>query len=342
MDVIKVMQEQMIYITLILFFIGGLTGLYYHDVYLSLKFTLPISLFLMLLKPMVYMDIKKAFSSINKIKLKYLILTTLFYVSVFPLLTYGFMNLIMAMLPSLDPRIVAAIVIIGLSPIASSVPAFVGMSKGRVQLALVGIIWTFLLSIVIVPVYGSWMLHAVIKVPMYLLFKSITLYVLVPLAAGQTLKYFVLWIKGNEGLEVLRRPLSFLSLLGLYLMVIEVFGINSQAVLSMSVEVIALIALMYVYHLTRFSISYYAGKIVGMPADRRVSLAYSSCVNMTMSTAIAIATFGTLAGVGTIFAGPFSEMILMIALVKVFRKIVDAEDLEKNETGLITQLRVNK
>ena len=79
-----------------------------------------------------------------------------------------------------------------------------------------------------------------------------------------------------------------------------------------------------------------------MPADRQVSLAYSSCVSMTMSTAVAIATFGTLAGVGTIFAGPFSEMILMIVLVKVFRRAVEIEDLKKVEAGIVTPLGESK
>ena len=42
---------------------------------------------------------------------------------------------------------------------------------------------------------------------------------------------------------------------------------------------------------------------------------------MTIATAIAIGTFGSLAAVGTALGGPFSDMILMILLVRVFNKI---------------------
>ena len=329
MDVIKFMQEKMIYITLILIGISGYAGLYYHNTFLLIKWTLPLSLFLMLLKPMVYMDIKKAFTSINPLKAKYIALVTAFYVGLFPALTYGFMKIFLYTLPMLDPRIIAALVIIGLAPIASAAPAFVGMSGGRVQLALIGVIWTFILSVVVIPFYGSAILHTVISVPVWLLFKAVLLYVVVPLAAGQVVRYLTLYIKGDKGLKAISRPLSFLSLLGLYWMVVEVFGINANVVAKMSMPIIIATALMYIYHLIRFGISYYTGKGIGFPIDRNISLVYSSTVNMTMATAVAIGTFGPLAGVGTIFAGPFSEMILMILFVRVMRKLAVRESEEK-------------
>ncbi len=324
MGLIKFLHDKMIYIVFLLILVSGYLGFYWREAFLALKFTLPIALFLMLLKPMVYMDLKKAFTKMTSTKFKYLVLVTAFYVAVFPLLTYGFMRLILAVFPGLDSRIVAAIVIMGLSPIASSAPAFVGMAGGRVQLALVGVIWTFLLSIAVIPFYGHWMLNSVIHVPVNMLLYSILWYVIVPLAAGQAIKYLALWARGQAGLDSLRDPLSLLSLLGLYWMVVEVFGINSHAVVMMSLEIAGLVALMYVYHLTRFGLAYYSGRAAGMPLDRVVSLVYSSSVNMTMSTAIAISAFGTLAGVGTILAGPFSEMILMILFVRVFQKYIHA------------------
>lgn len=317
MDALKLMQKYMIHFVFLLFLISGFLGLYYRSAFVSLKFTLPIALFAMLLKPMVYMDIKKAFTTINSIKLKYLVYLTLFYTIVFPLLTYGLMKLIIFVAPGLDSRIIAAIVILGLSPIASSAPAFVGLANGKVQLTLVGVIWTFILSIFIIPFYAHWMLNSIIRVPVKILLNSIFWYVITPLAVGQAIKYIALKTSGNQGLEKLKRPLSYLSLIGLYWMVIEIFGINSRAIMMMSYQIVELIVIMYVYHIARFAIAYYAGKLSKMPMDRIVSLVYSSSINMTLSTAISIGTFGTMAGVGTIVGGPFSEMILMILLLKM-------------------------
>ncbi len=104
-------------------------------------------------------------------------------------------------------------------------------------------------------------------------------------------------------------------------MVIEVFGINSQAILKMSMTILILVGIIYVYLLSRFGISYYIGKVLDIPFDRIISLVYSSTVQMSMSTAIAINTFGTIAGVGCVLMGPFSEMILMIVLAKVLKNM---------------------
>jgi ACR3 family arsenite transporter len=194
------------------------------------------------------------------------------------------------------------------------------MAGGRAQLTLVGVILTFFLSILIVPFYGHWMLHSMINVPIYTLFEAIVLYVIIPLGVGQTLKYFILRYKGQEGLEKIRDSLSLLSLIGLYWMVMEVFGMNGSILLKLSFTTVGLIAFMYLYNLSRFGIAYYAGKLAKLPKDRIISLFYSSTTNMTLSTAVAIGAFGAIAGIGTILVGPFSEMILMILFVKLLRR----------------------
>jgi len=67
-------------------------GKYYHSLFVSLKAILPLALFLMLYKPMVYLDIGKAFTKITGIKKKYLLILTVFYVLIFPLSAYLLMK----------------------------------------------------------------------------------------------------------------------------------------------------------------------------------------------------------------------------------------------------------
>ncbi len=78
---------------------------------------------------------------------------------------------------------------------------------------------------------------------------------------------------------------------------------------------------MNIYFGLRMILSYIAGKSMKMPLDRIISLVYSSGSNMTIATAIAIFVFGSLAAVGTTLGGPFSDMILMIILIRVFDKL---------------------
>ena len=318
MDVVKFLKEKMVYIVFTLMFVASYAGIQHRDVFVSLKWTLPIALFLMLFQPMVFLDLKKAFTKSTDVKKKYLFLVTLFYTLVFPALTYGLVKLWLLLMPWSDPRLLAGVVLISLAPLPSSAPAFTQLAGGKFQLTLIGVVWTFVLSLAIMPVYAKLILKTVIEVPTWVLLKSLVLYVITPLVIGQLTKYAVLRWKGVDALMSLKKPLVGLSLIGMYWMVTVVFGINGKMIAEKP-EIIAVGAIiMNFYFLLRMGIAYFTGKSLGFPFEQNVSLVYSTGSNMTLATAIAIGTFGSLAAVGTALGGPFSDMLLMILFVRVF------------------------
>jgi|GEM_PF-1163452 len=318
MKIVKFLKEEMTYIVFTLILLSSYAGIHHRDAFLSLKWTLPIALFMMLFQPMVFMDIRKAFTTRTEIKTKYLAAVTTFYVLLFPALTWLLIKFWLAVMPGTDPRLLAGVVLISLAPLPSSAPAFTNLAGGKFQLTLVGVVWTFILSLFVMPVYAKLLLHALIKVPMWLLLKSLVLYIIVPLVAGQLTKYAVLGWKGKEALMKLKEPLVGLSLLGMYWMIIVVFGINGKMIAERPEIIIAGALMMNAYFLTRAAIAYFTGKALGFPLEHKVSLVYSTGSNMTLATAMAIGTFGPLAAVGTALGGPFSDMILMVLFVKLF------------------------
>ncbi len=327
MDVVKFLKEKMVYIVFTLMFVASYAGIQHRDVFVSLKWTLPIALFMMLFQPMVYMDIKKAFTKGTDVKKKYLFLVTLFYTVLFPALTYGLMRLWLLLMPGTDPRLLAGIVLISLSPLPSSAPAFTQIAGGKFQLTLIGVVWTFVLSLAIMPVYAKLILHTVIEVPMMILLKSLVLYIITPLVVGQLTRYAVLRLKGADALMSLKKPLVGLSLIGMYWMVTVVFGINGEMIAENPKIILIGAVIMNIYFLLRMGIAYLTGESLGFPFEQNVSLVYSTGSNMTLATAIAIGTFGPLAAVGTALGGPFSDMLLMILFVRLF------EALKKAYTG---------
>ena len=311
----------MIWEVFILMLFSIFLGKYYHDFFVSLKTILPLALFLMLYKPMVYLDIAKAFTKMTDIKRKYLITLTIFYVIVFPLSAYLLMKSFLLVLPQIDPNLVAGIVILALSPIASSAPAFVGMCKGKVQLAVVGVIYTFFLSLIVIPLGSKFILNQTVKVPLLSLFKSLVIYVVLPLIIGQVTKYIVIKYKGKKALENLKTPLEALVLTGLFLMVLIIFGINGTIIINQPQMILYGLIMMNIYFLFRWGLAYITGNLLKIPLEQNIALTYSSTYNMSIATAIGIATFGPMAGVGTVLGGPFAEMIQMILLVKFFEYI---------------------
>ncbi len=319
--IIRKTQKNLIWIVFILMIFSVALGKYYHDFFVSLKVILPVALFLMLYKPMVYLDFGKAFTKKTGIKTKYLIFLTIFYVVISPLTAFLLMKVMFLILPNVDPRLVAGIVILALSPIATSVPAFVGMSNGKVQLAIVGVIYTFFLSLAVIPLGSKLILEHVVHVPIALLLKSLVLYIIIPLIIGQATKYAVIKYKGKQALENLKTPLEALVLTGLFIMIIIIFGINGKIIVKEPQIILYGALIMNFYFFLRWSLAYLMGKLLKFPLEQNIPLTYSSTYNMSISTAIGIATFGPMAAVGTVIGGPFAEMIQMILLVKFFEYV---------------------
>ena len=320
-NIIKTLHKNMIWEVFILMVFSIFLGLHYHNFFISLKAILPFALFLMLYKPMVYLKLREAFTKMTDVKKKYLIGLTVFYTIIFPASSYVLMKVAFSLLPNVNPNLIAGIVILALSPIASSAPAFVGMSNGKVQLSLVGVIYTFFLSLLVIPFGSKLILNHVTNVPILSLFKSLVIYIIIPLIIGQLTKYAVLKYKGKQMLEKLKTPLDALVLIGLFTMVFIVFGINGKVITKEPEMILYGIILMNVYFLFRWSSMYIAGKILKLPLEQNIAFTYSSTYNMTISTAIGIATFGPMAAVGTVIGGPFAAMIQMILLVKFFEYV---------------------
>jgi len=316
--VIKFSQKNMIWEILALMIISIFLGRYYHSFFVSLKVILPFALFLMLYKPMVYLDLEKALTKMTDIKKKYLITLTLFYILIIPISAYLLMKIMFLVLPNIDRNLVAGVVLLALSPIASSVPAFTEMCGGKSQLALIGVIYTFLLSLLVIPFGSQLILKHVVKVPVMLLFKSLVIYIILPLIIGQITKYSVVKYKGEQTLKNLKAPLTALSLAGLFTMVFIVFGINGSIIVNEPEIILYGVVIMNIYFLLRWVLFYAVGTFLKFPLEQKIAFTYSSTYNMTIATAIGIATFGPMAAVGTVIGGPFAEMIQMILFVKFF------------------------
>ncbi len=320
--VIKFLKKNMIWEVLALMIVSILLGKSYHSIFVSLKRLLPFALFLMLYKPMTYLKIDKALAKEIIARKKYFAILTLLYCFMFPLSAYLLMKLLLWILPTVDRALVAGAVLLALSPIASSAPAFVEMAGGDVQLALVSVIYTFLLSLVVIPAGSRLILSKVVKVSLISLLKSLVICIGIPLVVGQLTRYFIIKYKGKETLKGLRTFFDALVLAGLFAMVFIVFGINGKIIMKQSSTILYGVAVMNLYFASRWLLALVAGKILKLPAEQKIALVYSSTYNMTIATAIGIATFGSMAAVGTVLGGPFAEMIQMILLVEFLEHVI--------------------
>ncbi len=324
---LKILKDYMIYMVAVLAFVSIIIGMKNPSFFKPLKATLPVALFAMLYPMMIGINLKSMFLKRTREKTIYLILLNVFYLVVFPLLTLLLMKLFVAI--GVDSKFLAGIVLISLAPIPSSAAAFTGLANGKVQLTIIGVTWTFILAIFVMPIYSKLMLNAVIRVPVESMLMSLVIYIFTPLVLAQLTKYLIIKKSGEDKLKDLKPLFSLISLLGTYWMVFVVFGLNGKLIAQHPALILVSALIMNAYFLIRFGIAYLTGSIAKLPLPQKVSLFYSSGTNMTIATAIAIYTFGPLAAVGAAMGGPFSDMILMILFVGVFNKIAESQALKE-------------
>ena len=315
MKFLNFLKTHMFSLTFGLIIVNTILGVYFHSVYLFLKPTLPFALFVMLYPMMIGPDFRKAEQF--KENGKYIGGNLFLNLLISPLLIYALLQII----PIHNPAFVAGMVLIAVAPMAGSAAAFTGLAGGSVALTMVGVTLTLLISIVSVPFYMKLLVGTLIDVPVIKLLYSILIYVVVPLMLGQLTR--ALWIhsKGENHFKAHKEMLSGISMIGMYWMVVMVFGLEGGIVLKHPALAIKAILVMGIFYLILFSLVLLLAKFLKFQYKNMVSLYYSTCKNMSISTALAIANFGPLGAIGAAMGGPFTDMWMMILSVGFLQKI---------------------
>jgi len=248
---------------------------------------------------------------------KYIIANVILNVIISPLLIY----LLLKLFPMKNPAFTAGIVVIAVAPMAGSSAAFTGLVDGNVPLVLLGTTLTLLISIITIPLYTKILIGKIIYVPVTKLVYSIALYVIFPLILGQFTRYLWIKFKGEGHFKTHKEILPSISMIGMYWMVIIVFGLEGSIVLSHPAMTVKAILLMLIFYIVLFVLSLFLGKIMKFSYPDAAALYYSICKNMSISTALAIASFGPIGGIGAAMGGPFTDMPLMIISVKFLPKL---------------------
>ncbi len=308
---IKFLQQRMLEILIFEAALSTFLGLFFPYAS-SLRAIVPLLVFFMILQPMFVMNFSVLLKEWKR-KFKLLGTIALLYSLVFPLLTFLF-----AMIwpfTGLSPELIAGAVITALSPVAMPAPAFVAALKGDVELSVASIILTFALSLIIIPLWSSVILHTIVKVPVLLILKSIVMYILIPLIVARSLRFF---LKGKE--EGANKVLLTLSLLSMYFLVGIVFMNSAKTLIALGLTFILFITTVYLYHAVRLGTAELVSKLMKVKREEMIAMLYSATVNGALGMAIALGAYGPVAAAGAVITGPLSVLVLMILLAKLLSR----------------------
>ncbi|MGE8431913.1 MULTISPECIES: ACR3 family arsenite efflux transporter [Chryseobacterium] len=158
-----------------------------------------------------------------------------------------------------------------------------------------------------------------ISVPVQDVTESVFIYLGIPFLAGFLSRYFLIKSKGKEWYNRKFIPMiSPVTLYALLFTIILMFSLKGDQILELPMDVVKIAVPLIIYFVLMFFISFSINKLMKVPYDKNVSIAFTATGNnFELAIAVSIAVFGihsSQAFVGVI--GPLVEVPVLILLVK--------------------------
>lgn len=158
-----------------------------------------------------------------------------------------------------------------------------------------------------------------ISVPMREVMISVLIYLGIPFLAGFFSRSFLISYKGKDWYN--RRFIPAISPITLYALlftIVLMFSLKGEKIMELPMEVVKMAVPLIIYFIVMFFISFFINKMMKVPYDKNVSIAFTATGNnFELAIAVSIAVFGihsAQAFVGVI--GPLVEVPVLILLVK--------------------------
>ena len=241
------------------------------------------------------------------------------------LLAWFFFRVLFADLvePSTATEYIAGMILLGVAPCTAMVFVWSQLTRGDPNYTLVQVsINDIIMIFAFAPIAGFLLGISSIEIPWETLIMSVVLYVVIPLIAGIMTRYQLIDFENEEKLQKFLRIIKPMSILGLLLTVLLLFGFQAEVILSKP-QIIMLIAIPLVLQTYGiFAIGYVTSKLLKLSHD----IAAPACLIGTsnffeLDVAVAISLFGLHSGAAlATVVGVLVEVPVMLSLVYIVNR----------------------
>ena len=262
------------------------------------------------------------------VKPKGLILTLIINWAIKPfsmaLLAWLFLKIIFGSIlePSLANEYIAGMILLGVAPCTAMGVIWSSLTKGDPNYTLVQVSINDLIMIVaFAPIAGLLLEISNIEVPWSILITSVVLYILIPLIAGVVTRK-ILIATDDRRLSKLIQLAKPLSIIGLLLTVIILFGLQSDTISTQLRDIVLISIPLTIQTLSIFILGYVIAYLIKLPHN----IAGPACLIGTsnffeLAVAVAITLFGINSGASlATVVGVLIEVPVMLMLVWVVNR----------------------
>ena len=240
------------------------------------------------------------------------------------LLAWLFLKIIFGSIlePSLANEYIAGMILLGVAPCTAMVFIWSSLTKGDPNYTLVQVSINDLIMIVaFAPIAGLLLEISNIEVPWSILITSVVLYILIPLIAGVVTRK-ILIATDDRRLSKLIQLAKPLSIIGLLLTVIILFGLQSDTISTQLRDIVLISIPLTIQTLSIFILGYVIAYLIKLPHN----IAGPACLIGTsnffeLAVAVAITLFGINSGASlATVVGVLIEVPVMLMLVWVVNR----------------------
>ena len=285
-------------------FLGG----YDFNMGNSLALGVVIGLFLMIYPAMTNVrleDLGKAFRSGRQLAV---VVAMNFAVAPF------FMFVLAKLFLASDHEFQTGLILYGIAPCIAMVIVFTHLARGNTSLALVFVAFNSVLQMLLIPVYARLLLGDV-DFSTLVVGKSVMLYLGLPLVLGFITRRVGVAKLGEERFEEGRVYLNALTIVGLLLTLVVMFGLKGDLILERPEIVLKMAVPMVIFFAVMFFAAYRLGALLKFSYEDSVAVAFNSTGrDFEIAIAVAITAFSPTVALATV-VGPLIEVPVMLSLV---------------------------
>lgn len=242
--------------------------------------------FLMVYPMMVNLEVKKVFSG-GDLKLQGA--AQIINFGIIPFIAFGAGKVFF---PD-NPMAAFGLLLASLLPTSGMTISWTGFAKGNINAAVKMTVIGLIAGSLLTPLYGKWLMGAVIEIPLAQVFRQILLIVFLPMALGFATKQIFLKYYGTEHFnKKIKHKFPPLSTLGVLGIVFVAMALKAKSIMADPLQLMYILIPVVLLYGVNFLISTVAGKLFFDRGDA-IALVYGTVMrNLSIALAIAMITFG--------------------------------------------------